>query len=325
MNNNSQTKNAVPDVESRAKIGKNAGVVGIGVNLFLFVIKLVAGILSGAVSIIADAINNLTDAASSILVLVGYVISAKPADHEHPYGHARMEYLCSLFISTIVTVLGIELFISSVKSIIGGGDGATYSTLSIVIMSTAVLVKVGLAVFYSRVGKKPIPINVESSVFYGLVDEFYSAKNVKCFMTEDEEIMIFPAAKFPEYFEIAGFYRRKNSGSSEPNEAKNHAEIIQGLADYGIEGDVVYQSVSGKIRCLLHTDAKLDGQRMMCDEYTYQFKDNPHSQKVTKQKQHVFEVRRLSNTSNPNVICQLTLKKHQQDKDDLAAFEALLK
>ena len=178
---------------------------------------------------------------------------------------------------------------------------------------------------YSRVGKKPIPINVESSVFYGLVDEFYSAKNVKCFMTEGEEIMIFPAAKFPEYFEIAGFYRRKNSGSSEPNEAKNHAEIIQGLADYGIEGDVVYQSVSGKIRCLLHTDAKLDGQRMMCDEYTYQFKDNPHSQKVTKQKQHVFEVRRLSNTSNPNVICQLTLKKHQQDKDDLAAFEALLK
>jgi cation diffusion facilitator family transporter len=65
-----------------------------------------------------------------------------------------MEYLCSLFISTIVTVLGIELFISSVKSIIGGGDGATYSTLSIVIMATAVLVKVGLAVFYSRVGKK---------------------------------------------------------------------------------------------------------------------------------------------------------------------------
>ena len=146
MSNNSQTKNAVPGAETRAKVGKKAGIVGIGVNLFLFAIKLVAGIFSGAVSIIADAINNLTDAASSILVLVGYVISSKPADHEHPYGHARMEYLCSLFISTIVTVLGIELFISSIESIIGGGEGATYSALSIVIMATAVLVKVGLAV-----------------------------------------------------------------------------------------------------------------------------------------------------------------------------------
>ena len=152
--NNKQTIKTAQDVESRAKVGKKAGIVGIGVNLFLFAIKLLAGILSGAVSIIADAINNLTDAASSILVLVGYVISSKPADHEHPYGHARMEYLCSLFISTIVTVLGIELFISSVESILSDGEGATYSTLSIVIMAVAVLVKIGLAIFYRRVGKK---------------------------------------------------------------------------------------------------------------------------------------------------------------------------
>ena len=154
MNSKAQNKKSAADAHARAKIGRNAGIVGIGVNLLLFAVKLVAGILSGAVSIIADAINNLTDAASSILVIVGYVISSKPADHEHPYGHARMEYLCSLFISTIVTVLGIELFISSVESIVGGGEGATYSTLSIVIMGAAVIVKVGLAMFYSRVGKK---------------------------------------------------------------------------------------------------------------------------------------------------------------------------
>ena len=153
MNIKAQNKKSAVDDHARSKIGRNAGIVGIGVNLLLFAVKLVAGILSGAVSIIADAINNLTDAASSILVIVGYVISSKPADHEHPYGHARMEYLCSLFISTIVTVLGIELFISSVESIVGGGEGATYSTLSIVIMGAAVIVKVGLALFYSRVGK----------------------------------------------------------------------------------------------------------------------------------------------------------------------------
>ncbi len=141
-------------MEARAKIGRNAGIVGIGVNIFLFVIKLVAGIMSGGVSIIADAVNNLTDAASSILVLIGYVISVKPADREHPYGHARMEYLCSLFISMIIAVLGIELFISSVEAIVGGGEAAKYSALSVVIMVIAVLVKIALAIFYGRMGKK---------------------------------------------------------------------------------------------------------------------------------------------------------------------------
>ena len=101
--------NDLADSHYRAKIGRNAGIIGIGVNILLFMIKLTAGILSGSVSIIADAVNNLTDAGSSILVMVGYIISAKPADHEHPYGHARMEYICGLFISVIVTVLGIEL------------------------------------------------------------------------------------------------------------------------------------------------------------------------------------------------------------------------
>lgn len=141
----------------RAKIGKNAGIVGIGVNLFLFAAKLIAGLLSGSVSIIADAVNNLTDAGSSILVMVGYIISAKPADKEHPYGHARMEYICSLLISVLVTVLGIELFRSSVDSFmdaLAGGEAAEYSVLSIVIMCAAIAVKGFLAVFYTVLGKK---------------------------------------------------------------------------------------------------------------------------------------------------------------------------
>ncbi len=154
MNDSTQVKNAPMGMDARAKIGRNAGIVGIGVNIFLFVIKLIAGIMSGGVSIIADAVNNLTDAASSILVLIGYVISVKPADREHPYGHARMEYLCSLFISMIIAVLGIELFISSVEAIVGGGEAAKYSALSVVIMVVAVVVKIALAIFYRSTGKK---------------------------------------------------------------------------------------------------------------------------------------------------------------------------
>ena len=138
----------------RAKIGRNAGIVGICVNIILFAVKLIAGILSGSVSIIADAVNNLTDAGSSVIVLVGYVISAKPADKEHPYGHARMEYLCSLFISVIVTVLGIELLTSSVKTIMSADTVKEYSTVSIVIMASAIIGKLGLALYYRTVGKK---------------------------------------------------------------------------------------------------------------------------------------------------------------------------
>jgi len=141
----------------RAKIGRNAGIVGIAVNLLLFGFKLLAGLLSGSVSIIADAINNLTDAGSSILVMVGYIISSKPADKEHPYGHARMEYICSLFISIIVTVLGVELLksaIDSFKAALAGGEAAQFDTLSLVIMGAAIVVKILLALFYTGVGKK---------------------------------------------------------------------------------------------------------------------------------------------------------------------------
>lgn len=142
------------DSNSRVKIGRNAGIIGIGVNLILFAFKLTAGILSGSVSIIADAVNNLTDAGSSILVLLGYIVSAKPADHEHPFGHARMEYICGLFISIIVTVLGIELFKSSVESIFSGKEAAEFSVLSIVIMVCAIIAKIGLAIFYKLTAKK---------------------------------------------------------------------------------------------------------------------------------------------------------------------------
>lgn len=138
----------------RTKIGRNAGIIGISVNLVLFAVKLIAGIVSGSISIIADAVNNLTDAGSSIIVLVGYLIAAKPADREHPFGHARIEYLCSLFISIIVTFLGLELLTSSVKSIIQSEEAAEYSILTIIIMVLAISAKLGLAIYYRYVEKK---------------------------------------------------------------------------------------------------------------------------------------------------------------------------
>ena len=140
--------------ETRNKIGRNAGIVGVAVNLLLFAGKLTAGILASSVSVIADAVNNLTDAASSILVLIAYLISAKPADREHPYGHARMEYLCGLFISILVTFLGTELFRSSIDAIRDPKTVTGHSVLALGIMAIAAAVKVFLAIFYRVIGRR---------------------------------------------------------------------------------------------------------------------------------------------------------------------------
>ncbi len=140
--------------KERVKIGRNAGIVGIVVNLLLFAAKLTAGLLSGSVAIIADAANNLSDAGSSVIVMVSYILSGKPADKEHPYGHARFEYLSSLFISIIVTMLGFELFRSSIDSIRSGEGGAVFGTLALVIMGASVLTKLALAIFFRGVGRR---------------------------------------------------------------------------------------------------------------------------------------------------------------------------
>lgn len=141
------------DSTRKFRLGRIAGIIGIAVNILLFAVKFTAGLVTGSMSIVADAVNNITDAASSILVLLGYVFAAKPADKRHPYGHARMEHLCSLMISIVVTVLGIELFTSSIDAL-REGEGAVFSPLAIGIMGFSILVKIALAVFYGRIGRK---------------------------------------------------------------------------------------------------------------------------------------------------------------------------
>lgn len=174
---------------------------------------------------------------------------------------------------------------------------------------------------YRKVGKKGIRVDVDTSILYGLVEDFYSAKKVKFFMTEGTDLIIFPSDRFSEYFTIEAFYRKKPSGSSVPNEANNKPEILQGLSEENISGSLEFQYIGGETRCFIHSDSNLHKQKMICSNYTYQFKNNKYSKQIARHLAYVFEVRRLSNTSNPNVICQLSLKKETQDKIDLDAFK----
>ena len=104
--------------EARSAIGRLSGIVGILCNLLLVAVKLTIGILSGAVSITADAMNNLSDVASSAVTVVGFKLAEKPADSHHPYGHARYEYLAGLVIAAMILVIGFELASSSLDKIL---------------------------------------------------------------------------------------------------------------------------------------------------------------------------------------------------------------
>ncbi|MBE6678151.1 MAG: cation transporter [Ruminococcaceae bacterium] len=146
----------------RSAIGKTAGITGIICNFFLFCIKLAAGIMAGSVSVFADAANNLSDSAASVLTLLGFRMAQRPADKDHPYGHARYEYLSGLAIAVFVLLLGAEMASSSVKRIINPTE-VQFSTLALVILGAAILIKLWMFLFYRRLGKMTDSLSLAAS------------------------------------------------------------------------------------------------------------------------------------------------------------------
>ena len=124
------------DPSVRKAYGTLSSVVGIIINLILAVFKLLCGILSNSVSIMADAFNNLSDSGTSVITLISFKISSRPADKEHPFGHARMEYIASMIVSFIIMLVGAELLLDSGKTLLGLSDKkeTAVTTLTIVIL-----------------------------------------------------------------------------------------------------------------------------------------------------------------------------------------------
>ncbi len=141
------------DPGARQAAGKAAGAVGVATNLLLFAVKLLAGLLSHSVGVLADAVNNLTDSGSSIIMLVGFRLAGKPADEKHPFGHARIEYLCGVTVSFIVLFLGLQLGGSSIGKIMEPEE-TVFTPLTLGILVFSVLVKLWQCLFYRTVGRK---------------------------------------------------------------------------------------------------------------------------------------------------------------------------
>ena len=138
--------------DTRAKVGSLSGAVGIGANVLLFGGKLLAGILTGSVSITADAMNNLSDASSAIVTLLGFKLAQQPPDEDHPYGHARFEYLSGLAVAVMIMLIGFELGKSSVEKILNP-TAVEFSFVAAGVLLASIAVKLWLFLFNKKLGR----------------------------------------------------------------------------------------------------------------------------------------------------------------------------
>ena len=143
----------VTDTNVRSAYGTLGGAVGIVCNVLLFVTKLVAGVPAHSLSVTADAFSNLSDAASSIVSIVGFTIAAKPPDDEHPYGHARYEYLTGLVVAALVLLVGVKFLTSSVDKILHPASIDAEPWMP-VLLAVTILVKVAMCRFYTKLGNR---------------------------------------------------------------------------------------------------------------------------------------------------------------------------
>ncbi len=146
-------KDQYQNPNTRSAYGKLCGGFGIFLNICLFVGKLIAGLLSNSIAIIADAVNNLSDAASSAITLIGFKISEQKPDKDHPYGHGRVEYISGLLISIAIVFMGFELIKSSIEKIIHPQEMAC-DMITVAILVASILVKIYMFSYNRSIGKK---------------------------------------------------------------------------------------------------------------------------------------------------------------------------
>lgn len=164
---NNETASA--ETAERGRYVSLAGFTGIVVNLLLFIGKLTVGIIASSVSIIADAFNNISDAGSSVVALIGFRLANKPVDKEHPLGHGRLEYVSGFIVDMLIILVGFELLTSSFDKIL-------YPTLpnvgniTLILLGVAILVKIWLFFFYHKIAKKANAASVRAAAIDSLTD-----------------------------------------------------------------------------------------------------------------------------------------------------------
>ena len=159
----------VTDPAVRGRYASLAAFTGIGLNLLLFAGKLTAGLLAASVAVVADAFNNMSDAGSAVVTLIGFRLALKPVDKGHPLGHGRLEYIAGFIVDLLIILVGAELFKSSFEKILSPSLPSV-SVLTYALLSAAILVKLWLFFFYRKIGKLIDSSAIRASAFDSLSD-----------------------------------------------------------------------------------------------------------------------------------------------------------
>lgn len=170
-------KDDINDVKVRTAYGTLSGSVGIVVNILLSIAKLIIGSITHSITITGDALNNLSDAGSSTISLLGFRIASKPADKEHPYGHGRIEYICGLGVSVIIMFMGFELIKSSIGKIIEP-QAPEFNYAAIIVLVLSIFGKLWLALFNRKIGKAIRSDTVDAVVKDSLSDMAATAVSI---------------------------------------------------------------------------------------------------------------------------------------------------
>ncbi len=145
-------KENVKDLKIREKYGALSSITGIIVNVLLSIVKIIIGAISNSMSIISDGLNNVTDAGSSVVTMIGFKLSQKKVDKDHPWGHGRMEYITAFIVDVLIILVGLELFRSSIDKIINPSM-PDISNITLIVLGIAIVTKLWLFVFYKKIAK----------------------------------------------------------------------------------------------------------------------------------------------------------------------------
>ena len=256
----------------RSAYGTMVSIVCIILNILLFVGKFLAGTFFGSVSIRADAINNLSDAGSQVISLISFLISAKPADREHPFGHARIEYVASMIVSFLILLIGVELFKESFgKAIAEEPDLPERSFVAVGVLVGSILVKLWMCLFNRKIGKR-----IDSSVMRATAtDSLSDVLSTSAVLITTVIMLIFPEMKFnlDAYMGMIVAIMILIAGVKLLNETKNSIlgeapseEVVKQITDIvkeypkalGIHDLIVHNYGPGHVLAALHVE--VDGK-----------------------------------------------------------------
>lgn len=167
------------DPQVRTSYGQFAGIVGIVCNVILCAAKSTIGLIAGSISIVADALNNLSDAASNIISLLGFKLASKPADPEHPYGHGRYEYLSGLAVAVIIVIIGVELIQTSLDKALNPAP-TEFNAIIALVLILSILVKLWMATFNRTIGKRISSTTLEATAIDSRNDVISTAVVLLC-------------------------------------------------------------------------------------------------------------------------------------------------